>query len=514
MADVAPAILVNSVLGKIQDVLLNGDGDVVPRSDDHYLAVLNVGIPMDPADFDYAREGFSGVYRRNVDEQDLVASTGPQPAAAAPAEEGPSVEQQLAADALRKYMSAENFATLVDLVPDTSGIIDNGRITVWNPEARVSRVYATALQHSQVYDNEPDAETAAKVDRWRSKLVTTRKEKDVVTEEEVEVTEDAPLVKAYNEKMTAYLGAAMEYNNTRIAALGGQDQEAVHRMAVNGPLMQLRLRQAMADWSGAGHKGDYERLTAAIQSVEERAFVLLKQRYKEDFLRSMLTNPSTNTNFPWSAPASSAFASSDSGWTEFYFNSSSFESNHTFRSRSTKAGGGFSVGAFTVGGGGQVTHQEFDRTFESTRFSMSCKLARVPISRPWLALDYLLSSFWRFDANNAVLAGRMVSDGRRPPEGLMPAITTDCIFVKDLSLDFGEGNSALRSEFDKASGGGGFSFGPFSFGARHTATESSWHREGSHQDQGVKIDGLQLLGFMCYMLPQSPNPDPAITAWV
>lgn len=38
-----------------------------------------------------------------------------------------------------------------------------------------------------------------------------------------EIERESNLVKAYNEKMLAYLGAAMEYNSTRISAMAGKD---------------------------------------------------------------------------------------------------------------------------------------------------------------------------------------------------------------------------------------------------------------------------------------------------
>jgi hypothetical protein len=182
MADsVEPEVLVNAVLGKVTDVLINGDGKVIPKSDDHFVAFMNPGYPAKDDDFDYALEGFGGVYRRNTDPDDLQKSTGPQDKPAEDPNE-PSVEQQLAADALRKYQRAENFFNVFDLVPDTSGILDSGRINTWNPETRISQVYAMALQQSQVYDNQPDEATTKKVESWRSKLVTTRKEKDIVTD--------------------------------------------------------------------------------------------------------------------------------------------------------------------------------------------------------------------------------------------------------------------------------------------------------------------------------------------
>lgn len=515
--NVEPEVLVNSILGKVSDVLINGDGVVIPKSDDHFLAFMSPGIPMLDDDFNYALEGFGGVYRRNADQNDLEKSTGPQEQ---PAEgdgqdpNEPSVEQQLAADALQKYMRAENFYNITDLVPDVSGIVDSGRINTWNPEARISRVYAMALQQSQVYDNEPDEATRKKLENWRSKLVTTRKEKDIITDEEVEVTEESAIVKRYNEKMLAYLGTAMEYNNVRISAMAAKDQEAVHRMAINGPLLQMKVRAALNEWSSVGHKGDVDKLNAAIQSVEDRAFVLLKQRYKEDYFRSLLTNPSSGSNFLYYAPASPSFARAGSGWSEFYFNSGSFASNHQWKSSSTAAAGGFHIGSFGVAGGGKVENRRYEGKLDTENFHLSFKMARVPIARPGINLDYVLSGFWRFDQHNEIVKNVMLSDGKKPPGGLMPAITTDCIFIKDLYLHFGKSHSEFLSQSRSVSGFGGVTFGPFHAGAVHSETQGGQSSDANWESQGIRIPGLQLLGFVCFMLPQSPNPNPKITEWI
>jgi hypothetical protein len=174
--------------------------------------------------------------------------------------------------------------------------------------------------------------------------------------------------------MLEYLAAATEYNNTRISAMAGKDQEAVHRLAVNGALEQMKVRAAMNAWSTTGHKGDYEKLAAAIQSVEDRAFVLLKQRYKEDYFRSLLTNPSSGSNFLYCAPASASFARSGAGWSRFYFNSSSYQSNHSFQNSSTQAGGGFHIGSFGFAGGGSVEKNKWQGAVDTSEFRMEFQM--------------------------------------------------------------------------------------------------------------------------------------------
>lgn len=505
---VEPSVLINSVLGKISDVLLNGDGAVVPKSDDHYLAFMSPGIPLLPDTFDYAIEGFGGVARRSANPARLDESLGPQ------ADAAPVDPAELAADANRKYTSAEMFSALCDQVPDTSGIIDAGRINTWNPETRVSHAYALALQFSQVYNVEPDAETKAKIERWRSLLQTTVKTRDLVTDEEMEVTRESALVTAYREKMLAYYGEALAYNNARISALSGADQAAVHQFAINGPLMQMKVRAAENDWIGAGHRDTYDRIVAAIAAVEGRSFALLKQRYKEDFFRSLLTNPSSGSNFTFTAPAPADFARAGSGWTQFKFDSGSYRSNFKFRASTTSGGGAASLFGVTVMGGGGVTKSNVSNKIDTEQFSLTCELARVPIYRPGINLAFLKSGFWRFDQQNQEYKSTLLSDGKRPPQGLMPAITTDCVFIRNLKLSFGQRQSEFESSYKQAYGGGGVHFGPFFAGGKHERVDKSSSHAANWSREGLSISGMQLIGFLCYMLDKCPDPNPNVTDWI
>lgn len=507
--EIAPDVLMNSILGKISDALLNGDGNVIPKSDDHSVATLMPGIPFMWDSFDYALEGFGGVVRQNAATDALDKSLGPQGDGAPVVDPG-----ALAADARRKYATAEAFAALCDLVPDTSGLVESGRINVWQPETRISHAYALALQFSQVYNVEPDDETRRKIERWRGLLQETVKQIDLVTEEEVEVTRETALVKKYREKMLAYYGEALAYNTMRISALAGQDEQAVHQFAINAPLMQMKVQAAENDWISNGYRDTYNQIAAAIAAVEGRSFALLKQRYIQDMFRSILTNPSSGANFCYTAPTPADFARSGSGWSEFYFNSGSFNSNHKFTSSDTSAGGHLHLGPFSIGGGGTVTKQNSSSNLNVETFSLRFKMARVPIYRPAINLAYLKSGFWRFDHNNEEYKNTLLSDGEKPPKGLCPAITTDCIFFSDLHFDFGEYNSHYANEYESVRGSGGMSFGPFFLGGRHSNSSDEQSYAANWSGQGVTIDGLQLGAFLVHTLDKTPDPNPNVTDWI
>ena len=71
MTDVAPAALSNAIMGKLYDVLTNGD-DTVPKSTNTFFSWLTPGMPFQEDDFDFLTQGLTGVVKRSDAEQLVV----------------------------------------------------------------------------------------------------------------------------------------------------------------------------------------------------------------------------------------------------------------------------------------------------------------------------------------------------------------------------------------------------------------------------------------------------------
>ncbi len=56
MPDVLPSQLMNSVMGKLYDILTNGD-ETVPQSEDNFFSWATPGIPVEPEDFNFLTQG-------------------------------------------------------------------------------------------------------------------------------------------------------------------------------------------------------------------------------------------------------------------------------------------------------------------------------------------------------------------------------------------------------------------------------------------------------------------------
>ena len=508
--EVLPEELMNSVLGKLYDVLTNGD-DVAPKSTDNYLAWLSVGMPFPKEELEYLSTGFTGIYREP--KQELVTAGG-EPAPA-PKEKTPEeIDALLAQDVTRKYMQAENVARLCDMVPDTSGVKGSVTMNVWNPENTLSLAYQHILKFSQVANFEPDEKTKAKIERLRGLLQEKKTKVNIVTEEEEEVLEETQLVKKYNEKLQNYLNVALEYNSHRVNALAAKDPAAVHFWALNASILRSKVMAAKNDWITNGFKEEYDQIAAYIAQVEGRSMLTLKQQYIDDMEKARLTGPASGSDFFYTSFLPGGFAETDNGWTQFDFSNSDYSSNYKFDSKQGGGGGGFSLGFVTVGAKAKHKTETSTTKIDASSFKLGFKICQVPINRPFFNMNFLTSKYWRFDQSNGEFKDNMVSDGQSPPNGMIPAYTTTAIFVKDLTLHFGERHADIASKMQSTSGGGFVSWGPFHAGGNYQANSKERSVNIDTASQDIKVEGMQLIGFKCHILPKSPDPKPDVPEWV
>jgi hypothetical protein len=536
MPDVTPQMLANSIMGKIYDILTNGDA-TAPKSENSFFSWCTPGIACAPEDFEFITQGFTGVVKKaDVDIMREATATTATPAAGdgaeaatpPPALTDAQLEQLRASDTTRLYQQAEAFARLVDFIPDVTRINNDqfARFAVMNDEGSLSEIYERTLKFSQVMQSSLTDDEKKKIERFRTLLTAETEKEDLISGEKVKVSGPSPLVQLYNEKMTAYENAALEYNSHRIDALAADNSKAVQYWAINANILRNKVKAAMADWVTTGHKTDYESIAAFIEQVEGRDLTLLKQAYLDDLAKAKLTGLASGSDFYNTSLTPGSFATA-SGWTKFTFSHSDYtkhqDSHLSASGWDVHAGGGF----FGIGAHGSASEtnssESYNGTFEANNFSLSFEINSVSIVRPWLHSSYLMSKTWRFDEHNVDVKGELLSDGGSPPKGLLPAFPTAIIFVRNLALNFGK-NTGFSSFLSKAKSssqeaGASYGFGPFSFGGggSHFSKNKDTSKDSgfSHTDEGMTIPGLQIIGFKCHVLPKkTPDPAPGIKDWV
>jgi hypothetical protein len=523
MALVEPSVMVNSIMGKLYNILTNGD-DTVPKSEDNFFSWATPGIPIEHGDFEFLSQGLTGVVKKAK----LDEIRGPEDAAAKPEITPQMLESLRAQDTAGLYMQAENFSRLVDIVPDLASTTNNAftQMSVMNNEGTLSERYEYILRMSQIMQTELPEDTKKKIEKFRGLLSVTKTKKNLIDDSDSQVTEPSPLVVAYNQKMGEYENAALEYNSHRIDALTADNVKAIHYWSINANILRNKVKAAMADWVSNGYKNDYEQISAFIDQVMQRDMALLKQQYRDDLEKARLTGMASGSDFFYSSVVPGNFMDA-SGWTEFGFSSSDFNSSssssYSFSGSSTSGGGGY-LGIVEGGGtaSGASGRSESNVRFDSDNFGMEFKITQVPIVRPWFKTAFLVSKLWRFDQNNPEAKGDMVSDGGKPAKGLIPAYPTSLICIKDLSLRFGKssGLQEAQSSWERSSqsGGGVVCFGPFHLGGSHGRSSTSGQRSSQYhyndETQTMTVPGAQVIGFKCHILPKSPDPNSSITQWI
>ena len=425
------------------------------------------------------------------------------------------------------YLQAENFARMVDFIPDVSGRAgkkENG-LSVLENEGSLYDVYRRVLTMSEVAQYELDEKTRKKLDDARGLLTkTVMKATDFLSDEKVPVEEDSDLVKAYNEKMEEYIDALLTFNNYRIAA--ESDPQATTYWRLNGEALRRRVKSKKEAWEYV--KGQYEPVTAFIANVTEKDLSLLKAEYKDLLDRSLMTGLVTGTEFPFTTLSPANFAKAN-GWTEFTFNMRRYKdqaksdvNNHSLKIDQTSTSW-FHKQHYNYGKDNQF--QELELGLDLTNVDISFKICQVNIVRPWFKPSFLTSKSWRFaPGTEEGRTGTVLSSGGPKPEGILPAYPTAMLIVKDVVFDFHDTQIAkdFKHKYDSVShdGGLGVSIGVFGIGAKGNVSyldnkKQDGSEVGIEQNKSrISIPGMQVIGYRCHVLGKSPDPLPSIKEWV
>lgn len=487
------------VLGKLYDVLTMGD-DNVAQSNDDFFSWCTPGIPYDEDQFDFLTQGFTAMIRKNGQSQGGENSED---------DGSVSLKEKMGMQTAELYQEAENLARFVDFIPGASGLEDSKRrqnLLVWNPDATLSGMYEYVLRMSQVIKSELDEKTKAKIEKLRGLLVTTKTKVDLITDEEFEVTEPSMLVKLYYEKMNAYIEAAMEYRSYQVSAMAASTPEAVHFWAMNASKLRNRVRAAYNDWVANGYKEDFDKINAYLDQVMSRDLTLLKKEYKEDLDNAVLTGIASNSDFYYTSLLPGNFARAK-GWTKFTFTQQDYESHYQQDQTNWGAQASFLGSVLNIGGKVDSSTTKVSSDIDWSTFSLSFEMAQVPISRPWFHAEFLKSHYWRFHPD-ASKTGQtdVLSDGKLPPAGGLPAYAAAMIAVRNVVFNF-KTHSGNYDAVNKAiSGGGGLSIGPFFAGGKYKNGHQERDFQSSTESQGIEVPGMQVVGFRCHLLPKSPDP--------
>ncbi|HET8641986.1 MAG TPA: hypothetical protein VFM37_08605 [Pseudonocardiaceae bacterium] len=443
-----------AVLNQLYD-LVCGCERAMPPAGASFLTWCEPGIPFEPADFDFA--------------------TGDVDAA--------SVE------------NAFEFSRLVDFVPGPGAAHTSDRQRrsyCSNDSARLSTVYGEVLRSARVVHGGLTPDERAKVERLGALLRTTRPVVDVVTGKRRQVTENGPLLRAYNERLAAYQAAVLRCSGSRVAAQNGG---RLDRDAYDG-----QVESGLAAWISVGYRDEVDQIDSCLDQLCGRDLVPWRRRLVELLDGAQLRTVEPDRRFPYTSPVPARFASGDC-WTGHAFRHYAVDSGLHRRTRSWRAGGDlrFTLAAF---GGEAVFGGETPSAFTVESFELHLELCPVLISRPWFYPRLLTSRGWT--------SNDLLCDGGDPPAGRLVGYPTTILFARDLRIESADFATAYTVLAGRAGEHAGIGWGPFWLGGHVSRAGRERRCRVEVDSRGLSVPGLQVIGFVNQQLGKSPNPLPGL----
>jgi hypothetical protein len=469
--------LMKSLLGKLYQILTAGDGPAQP-SPDNFIAWCVPGIPFRSEDLMFASK-YTGA---NGDEERTLT------------------------------MQAANFSRFVNFIPDTSGILtaDQQQTTYNQSGKRLWDIYKNVLQYSQVSNiGELTPEQKDRLDKWNKLLVETYEEENLVTGNMEKKSRPGPLKRGYLDKQKDYVNACLLYNSKRLAALNSETAADVQDWRLNASLYRMQVQNAMDAWVAEGYKNEYETINATIDQWTKRSLVLWKRSLLQNFEQSKET-ALDGQDFYMTTFWPPRFATTPEGWTKFEFKEQNVSkySNYDVNAWDTELQVTYGLFSGGVSSSGEIS-QTNDK-LDVSNFYMSFEVIQVPIIRPWFSPDFLTNTAWKFTSGAGMAP---LSEGGKPPRGQMPAYPTTAVFIRNLKTDFAELHENKSTYRRDISVGVNVGYGPFRFGGKYRNAHGEDKFTSDLGEQGLTVNGLQLIAFKCAVLPQSPKPSSDITSW-
>jgi hypothetical protein len=467
---------------QIYHTVMGGDGKVPPPKDT-FLTWCMPGMAFTPQDVDFCAKG---IYSAHTGEEMNT-----------------------------RLMHAFNLSMLLDFIPDVDAPYSTDRQEgMYKPDAekRLSEMYRQILRFSKVVNHDPSPTEKEKLERFRKLLFSTKKVKDLVTDEEKEVTVESPMLAAYNEKMAAYFAAVLEYNAKRVAAAaatGPEGKQAVADFSMNAQTYYLKVKAAADAWTSGGYRNEVDQMNAFINQVTERSMVMWKQQLEEAYDKAVVTGTDVAIPFRYTTLVPGAFATAP-GWTTIGVNHETTHWAKDNESKSWNAGGGLSFGLFSIGGGAHGTKTEVQATSEIHSFSLSFDLTQTLIVRPWFFPEWFASRGWMLRKGEGWTFDQMPSDGAKPPQGEFIGYATQALFARNVAIRSADFVSAYKSVQSSVGGGGGIGWGPFRLSGGYSHSEGHERYDAQADGEWLRVPGMQIIGFINHLIGKAPNPLPEL----
>ncbi|HEY1618341.1 MAG TPA: hypothetical protein VGG25_12010 [Streptosporangiaceae bacterium] len=278
--------------------------------------------------------------------------------------------------------------------------------------------------------------------------------------------------------------------------------------------LKAKLEAALAKWDRSGHRTAVDSATAVIATYEaldpETFWYKLSQRYRAGTESAEVSSEYQVVGV--SPPYKTWFG--DAGWTSFSFDQKDMDNQRQSQAIGVSGRLEGEYGIFRISGEGSYEKDSKFVKMDQTELQFSCKLFRVALDRSWMNPLVLSSRAWRWAQGTPAYGSHLSTGGDIfndvAPTGEMTVVPTAAILSKDLNIK-GNFNKTIVEEMNsKIAANASVGIGPFSISGRFNMEDHSGSEKGTIASNGISAPDVQLVAFVCEVLPASPNHDPAL----
>jgi hypothetical protein len=391
---------------------------------------------------------------------------------------------------------AADFADIANDIPSMAGFYSPTARKVFDEYFKV--INAPVLPIAELTEAEKKQLQEAKDFLFKDEL-----RQDIGTGKMVRVVVETLIHERYKDYETQWQGAFDKYQTELENFLYKQDDTvAVEIWSRKEPILKDKVARAYKEWEAAG-KAKVEEMTALIGNLERRGPNALWAERRERY-KSHTRSDNQGGNYQLTKYFPQKFW--DNGtWSTFTFTHNEVHQIDTSVKTSFGGGGGVGFGLWSFGGNYQRDTTDTHNEADISNFSLSVEICRVPLRRTWMDAGVFTNRSWKFD--KSISEAEYLSDGENPPRGSMVAFSTALIVARNLNIQIDISNEKNSYSLEKINASLRAGWGPFSIKGNYSKETAKQTHDFVQTGSGIEAKGMQIIGFVCQVLPKCPDPD-------
>jgi hypothetical protein len=281
---------------------------------------------------------------------------------------------------------------------------------------------------------------------------------------------------------------------------------------IQGKTYQDDVDFAWDQWQSFGFKQEIDEAIAVLAAQGIDPAILMIGRAKHKYENSLINIPSVgDIPYTFMTPSKWYSATGADGWNDYTQTDFHTEAHFDSKTTHTDAGGGFSIGFFSVGGGGSADKTKTSLNIQTEELAIEFEYATVDIQRPWLDTNLLNLSNWFLVGDypaSSISDGTFNQQFRQDNSAAMvflPSIVTSLILARNVRIKWNKKATDMQTLNSAVSGGGHVGYGPFSVSVNHSENHIKNDFTFDENSQGITIQGVQVIGYVSIITPGSPR---------